>query len=248
MTMAKYLSPEEILEDKETKDKLSRWVSPSIRAGFSLNVVNKYAENNFKDKNIKILDVGTASGSFTKELSDAGYNNLYGLDIDDYVQPENKKLLNDFKKADLSYDKIPYSDDFFDVITAWCVVPHLENPHNFIREAHRVLRRGRLLMITLINITSPSHRKYFSKHGDFPGFHERNNHIALFTNAIFKKTVLKYFNLIGKEYLTSPSVFTRGLKGKFRNIFYKIISKNKWLKSKIDERWGSKVAYILRKP
>lgn len=101
--------------------------------------------------------------------------------------------------------------------------------------------------MTSININSPSHRRYFFRYGDFPGYHERNNHIAIFTPAIFKKTVLKYFELVGKEYFTSPSIFT-GAKGALRKIIYRMCKGNDLLKQKIEERWGPKIAYILRKP
>ncbi|MBI2024658.1 MAG: methyltransferase domain-containing protein [Candidatus Harrisonbacteria bacterium] len=240
--MGKYLSSKEILNDQETKDKLNKWVSPSIRAGFPIQTVRKYFKGNGR-----VLDCGTASGEFLKILYETGFSDVFAIDIDDYVSEKNRKFLKDLKLADLSYDKFPYEDNFFDLVTGWCIVPHLENPYNFFREARRVLKPGGLLIVTLINIFTPSHRKYFYKHCDFPGFHDRNNHIALFPKAVFKKTVLRDFDLIGKEYFISPSIFNRGLKAKVRRFVYNIASNSNRAKRFFDERWGAKVAMILRK-
>lgn len=168
------------------------------------------------------------------------------MDIDDYIDPEYKKILKEFKTADLSYDKLPWQDNFFDLLTAWCLVPHLENPFNFIREAHRVLKTSGMLIFSSINVTSPSHKKYFYKTGDFPGYHERNNHISVITPAIFKKTILRYFDLVGTEYFITPRIFD-GFRGRIRRVVYDLFAKVPRLKLWLDQRWGAKIFYILKK-
>lgn len=141
--MGKYLTKEELKASDTERNKLNKFISPSVRHKFSLANVNHYCNNFFSgNKNISILDCGTASGAFAKELKDAGFCNIYGLDLDDFLNSDNRFLFKDFKTADLNYDSISYADNFFEMVTAWCVVPHLENPHNFIREVHRILRRG----------------------------------------------------------------------------------------------------------
>lgn len=238
-----YLSPEELKKNKEVIGKrLSNFTGPTIRYGFGARLFGKLV----KDKNAVILDCGTASGGFLKDIANAGFNNLYGIDIDDYLVSENKKLLKEFKTADLSFEKMPWPDNFFDAVTAWCLAPHLENPHNFIREARRILKPGGLLIMSSINVASPTNRQYFLQHGDFPAYHERNNHITILTPAIFKKTVLKYFQLVGNEYFITPRIFD-GLRGWLRKLVYGSVSFSGSLRNHLENRWGAKVVYILRK-
>ncbi|MDP3800217.1 MAG: class I SAM-dependent methyltransferase, partial [bacterium] len=173
--------------------------------------------------------------------------NIYGVDIDDYLSPDNRPLIKEFKTADLSFDKIPWPDASFNVVTAWCVLPHLENPHNFVREAYRVLDSNGLYIISLVNIISWPNRKYFLTHREFPSYHANNNHIAFFTPSVFKKTVLKYFELIGTEYFITPRIFY-GFKGNIRKYLLKIsyaISDS--IGGFLTARWGAKVVYILKK-
>ena len=128
-----------------------------------------------------------------------------------------------------------------DYITAWCVIPHLENPYNFIREASRVLKPKGIFMFSIINVSSYGHRKYFYRHGELPGFHDRNNHIAILTPTILKKTAFKYFSPAAHcEYLLSPSIFN-GFRGRIRKIV------NKFWPDWTTERWGARIFYILQK-
>lgn len=242
----KYLTKEEIMASREVKDRLVGFSGPAVKFGFAIEVFNRYKKKYFSDRNIKVLDCGTASGGFVKSLNDAGYRDLYGVDIDNYLSPEFFKLIKEFKTADLSFNKIGWPDGFFDILTGWCLVPHLENPHNFIREAYRVIRPGGLLVISMINITSRPNRKYFLKHSDFPGYHANNNHISLFTPAIFQKTVLRYFDLVGTEYFINPRVF-KGIKGAVRRFLYDAVGNARPIKSWLDSRWGPKIIYILKK-
>lgn len=238
-----YLSPEEIRSQRDqVKERLIQYTGPTIRHGFGRAVFEKYAGQN---KNIAVLDCGAASGGFLKDIAGAGFNNLYAVDIDDYLNLDTKKIVKEFKAADLSFDKLPWPDGFFDVLTGWCLIPHLENPHHFIREAYRTLKPGGLLIISLINVASPPNRGYFAAHGDFPAYHERNNHIAIITPAIFKKTILKYFTLVGTEYFITPRIFS-GWRGSIRKILM-AVAKKLGRQTALENRWGAKAVYILQK-
>lgn len=245
--MAEYLTTEEIRSNLILKDKLRVYKGPTIRNNFCSSIVSDYKNSFFKNSNnINVLDCGTASGDFIRQLvADIGIINVYGLDIDDYISNENRHFLKDFKITDLNYDKILYQDSFFNIITAWCVIPHLENPHNFIREAYRVLKKGGIFIFTLVNIDSSLNRRYFYKYGEIPGFHEKNNHISIFTPAVFNKTILKYFKLVDKKYFVNEGIFI-GVKGRARRF---VLSLASWfgLDDKLKKRWGSKTVYILEK-
>lgn len=248
-----YLNPKEIETSRnKIKEKLIGFVGPTIRHKYGISFFSKYVDkifclNGLKRKDIKVLDCGVASGGFIKDLYNAEFTQVYGVDIDNYLSPQNEPLVKDFKTADLSFDKIPWPDNSFKVVTAWCVLPHLENPHNFVREAHRVLESGGLYIISLVNIFAWPNRKYFLIHKEFPSYHVNNNHITLFTPAVIKKTILKYFDLVGTEYFITPRIFY-GFKGRARKYLLDILyflnnSLGEWLRA----RWGAKVVYILKK-
>lgn len=242
----KYLTPEEIRTEDSVKERLSHFNGPVVKTGFALEVLRRYHNKFINRQDIRVLDCGAASGAFLKNLWDAGYKDLYAVDIDDYFEPGHKKLLRDFRALDLSFKSLPWPDNFFDILTGWCLLPHLENPHQFIREAYRVLNKNGLLIISLVNINSKLNRKYFFNYGNFPGYHENNNHISLFTPAIFKKTILKYFDLVGTEYFLNPRIFI-GFKGRIRKAVYRLFKARPVLMDKIEARWGPKIIYILQK-
>ncbi len=239
-----YLSPEELKKHHETvKERLSKFTGPTIRRGRGLEVFQKYVGPLY---GAAVLDCGAASGGFISAVHGAGYRNIYGVDIGNYLNPERVSFLKEFKTADLSFQSIPWPDKFFDVVTGWCLIPHLENPHNFIREARRVLKPGGLLIMSSINVASPVNRQYFLQHGEFPAYHERNNHITILTPAIFKKTVLKYFQLVDREYFITPRIFD-GLRGRLRKLVYRLVSFSRPLRNYLENRWGAKIIYILQR-
>ncbi len=247
-----YFNPKELKNNREIiKKRLSGYSGPTIRHKSGIGIFESYYRRlqspSVKRFEAKILDCGTAGGGFVKDLREAGFGNLYGLDIDEYLPRERRDLLKEFKTADLSFEPIPWPNDTFNIVTAWCVLPHLENPHNFVREVHRVLRSGGIYIISLVNIISWPNRKHFLTRKEFPSYHAHNNHITLFTPAIFKKTVLKYFDLMGTEYFITPRIFY-GVKGRIRKVLMDVcFMLNSSLGRALKARWGAKVVYILRK-
>ncbi len=233
-----YLDPKEIKESSNAKERLSKWISPTIRTGFSEYLVNKYIHNK---NSFSLLDAGTASGEFARIVKKMRPQaKVYGVDIEDYRKNPAGGDFDGFFEVDLNIQRLPFEDGTMDYITAWCVIPHLENPYNFIREANRVLKPEGVFIFSIINVVSHGHRKYFYRHGELPGFHERNNHIAILTPAILKKTALKYFDQMGCEYFLSPSIFN-GFRGQIRQVIHKLWPN--WTR----QRWGAKAFYILHK-
>lgn len=244
----RYFTAEEIKQKNkaEVTEVLKDCAGKNVKYNFGIKVFKKYAKISLQTSNSKILDLGTASGEFIKQLHNSGYNNLFTHDIDTYFSDEIRKIVKEYKISDLSVDKNPWSDNFFDVITAWCVIPHLENPFYCVRELHRILKPGGIFMFTTPHIMSKPSIDFFLKHKYFASYRPTNNHVALLPLSILEKTIFRGFELIGTEYLVTPKV-NRGIKGKLRKFLLNLAEYNDKLKSSLEKRWAYNVCYIIRK-
>ena len=150
-----------------------------------------------------ILECGPSIGSFTKFLQEQGYRGIHALDfVDAMIFPDKSAVA--FHAMDFNTDRMPYPDDFFDAATAWGIAEHLENPYHFLREIHRVLKPGGILLFSVPSIFHWMSRLLFFKTGMFPRWNRRNNHIAIFPRGVLEKIVLRYFDEVERRY-TRPS-------------------------------------------
>ncbi len=247
----KYLTTDELLRKnkEEAHGILENCTGKSVRDNFAIKIFAKYLADSFgADKTIRILDLAPASGGFVKQASSVGYNNIAGVDLDDYLQDNNRDLFKEFKTADLSWRPIPWSDQFFDVVTAWCVLPHLENPFHCIREVHRTLNKNGLFIFTAPYLASKPSTDYFVKYKDFGSYRSSNNHLVLFPGGVVAKSVLRYFELVNIEYHFRTKIFYKGLRGRLRRMIYNISkSISLSLSKKLAQRWAYNIVYILRK-
>ena len=245
----RYLTAEELKETARdhAHEILERCAGKSVRDLFAIRVFNTYHDRMFGDRaKTRLLDLGSASGAFAEQLSESGYRDITGIDIDDYVSPERKSVFRSFRTADLATERLPWPDRSFDAIAAWCVLPHLENPFHCIREIARVMAPGGLFIFTAPHLGSKPSRRYFLAHGDFKSYRATNNHIALFTPGVVQKTVLRYFAPIATEYHFRPKIF-RGPKGKLRQAAYRLAGLEPAWQKTLDYRWAYNAVYVLRK-
>ncbi len=247
----KYLTPEEIKNSHkdEAHSILEKSKSQLVRFSFGIELFKKCLADQFSgNKAIKILDLGSGSGSFARQLAEIGCVNICGVDIDDYRSAEAKSIYKEFKQADLGWDKLPWPDNTFDIINAWCVLPHVENPFHCAREVSRVLKPGGIFIFSLPHLTSKPAIDYFIKNKNFGQYKGENNHIILFTYPIIKKTILKYFDTVDIAYPIRPKVFERGVKGKIRSVVYPLINKFFPNAGKaLSYRWAYEAVYLAHK-
>lgn len=245
----KYFTTEEIKSKhrEEISEILSQCIAKNVRYNLAFELVKRYSEKLAKPTEAVILDLGVAGGAFLKQLSAAGYKNLYAHDIDSYLPEDAKKIVKEFKTAELNTEKLPWADQQFDFVTAWCVLPHLENPFFAGREVARVLKSGGYFLFSAPNITSAGAIEQFLKVGYFGSYRPTNNHIAMLPPNIVEKTFAKYgLRVIDTDYLVIPKIFY-GLKGWFRNAVYRLADQFPKFKRFLKHRWGYNVIYILQK-
>jgi len=109
----------------------------------------------------KILDLGCGNGAQTKYIMKlVSATEAYGIDIDQTNLKEAEKNGINGLRADLNTDKLPFDDEYFDLIILSEVIEHLLNPDNALEEAYRVLKSGGTFIVTTPNLSSWMNRIY----------------------------------------------------------------------------------------
>lgn len=233
----KYIPSEKIKEEKiESRaiEKMSPW---TINDGSFEKILNNYKT---KDNQGAILDISAGSGA-TLKIAEPHFSKLYGVDLVSYLAPEIKPKV-EFSVVDLNFDKLPHPDNFFEMVTAFQVIEHLENPFFVMREAARVLKKGSLFVLSVPN---PYHLSFKIKYlftNNMPPWTRDNNHLLFLTKAVFAKTYLENFDLVETIYQSGAIPFW----GRLRLIFGKLIKKH----AMVLPRWeifGRRVCCLLRK-
>ncbi len=138
----------------------------------------------------KILDVGCAKGFFLLQAKEAGLD-PYGVDISSYAINQGKALLGGSLVCGNVEDRIPFSDEFFDVITCWDVIEHLKNPAMFLKNLSRKLKKNGLVFVETCNYYSMSRRlmkENWILYGE--GYHQTPDITASIMENWFKKASL----------------------------------------------------------
>jgi len=147
-----------------------------------------------EDKDIRILELGCGRGRLSRDLMNEGYKNLTLIDIDNYTEGLGVDL------KDLSFEKLDYADNKFDLVLAIAIIEHLENPFLLYREVHRVLKPGGKFIIAIPNVLSLKSRINFLLSGNVTGFNKHNNHISFFSKDVFYKVIKDKLRVIDKYY------------------------------------------------
>ncbi len=90
-----------------------------------------------------ILDFGCGSGRHVYEHIDHGFNNVFGYDVQKYLDLRNPadEFRFKFDEAD-RITHIPFPDDHFDFIYSYSVFEHVLDQEKAFREIKRVLKPG----------------------------------------------------------------------------------------------------------
>lgn len=108
----------------------------------------------------KILDVGTGSGRFAREIIKSSGAMVYGIDLDKKMLAEGK-ILNEIilnkeqqKRYKVSYmdgHNLNFKNDSFDKVFCFRVLKYYNDPYKGINEIIRVQRKGGIFILELTN-------------------------------------------------------------------------------------------------
>lgn len=145
-----------------------------------------------KKSSLKILDSGCCTGYNLHLLSK--YGTVYGVDTEKKAVAYCKK--RGFKKIRHLKNglKLPFKDNYFDIVTSLDVIEHVPEDGKYLKELYRILAPGGHLILF-----TPANSLLWSKL-DIKSHHlRRYNKLLLgqkFKTAKFKVQGIKYFNFL----------------------------------------------------
>lgn len=137
------------------------------------------AKNKLKKSSTKLLDVGCGTGMNYKALKNFG--TVYNLDIDKIaVDVYKKKGIKNVFLGDAQNMRM-FKPSQFDVLCAIELIEHLPKDTLFLKEAHRVLKKGGFLLLT-----APAFKSLWSE-DDKLSHHYRRYNIKNLDEMLSKK-------------------------------------------------------------
>lgn len=102
----------------------------------------------------RVLDIGCAKGFLVSEFRTNGIE-AYGIDISKYAIESAPVNLKPFLHVvDLNKDRIPFPDNFFNVIICMGTLEYIEQQEYAVAELNRVLGNDSFLFITTLSHTT----------------------------------------------------------------------------------------------
>lgn len=100
----------------------------------------------------KFLDIGCGDGYMATLIQDR-CSRIFGIDISPTAlkQAEGRGYSH-LQRLDLNEERLPYGDGYFDVVVCLDILEHIFDPENLLKEIHRVIRRGGILIVSVPNL------------------------------------------------------------------------------------------------
>src|SRR4030042_5086107 len=122
----------------------------------------------------RILDIGCSSGYDTARLAGKAQE-VYGVDTDAATIKKATQLHNNIVFSVADAGLLPFPDHYLESILMSEVLEHVRDEHAALKEAHRVLRSGGTLVLTvphkgLFSFLDPANQKYYLRQS-LPGLY-----------------------------------------------------------------------------
>lgn len=167
------------------------------RYNFYKKIIYKYKPNG------NLLDIGCANGYFLKTMENK--YSTYGVELNKYAAINAKKLLPKSKIYNNDASNLFFlKSNFFDIITAFDVLEHIQNTEQTLKEIKRVLKSNGLVIITVPNTSSLGHKL---KGNNWFGYRDKTHVSVLSKNEwirLFKKHDFEIVDIFYEGYFDIP--------------------------------------------
>jgi len=184
-----------------------------------LYFIRKYLHKNY---NAIILDAGCGEGKYIRKLCSLGYKNLWGVDLFSFTP----KGVNNYISA--SIDRIPLTDNTFDLIYSLSVIFYLDKPIKAFKEFFRILKPGGYVIIsahtkyslfTLYRIVKRMFKLSSVKHLEGVSFYSSLEYKKMMEKEGFKIIEMDGYRLSFFFYRLVPKFFKLiGIKSSFKKL------------------------------
>lgn len=203
-------------------------VAEAKRSKICYNLMIDLITNKMTNREKKrILDIGCGDGSFIVKFKNCC--ETYGVDISEEAARMAKEAGINAYVADVSCEKLPFEDGYFDIVYMGDIIEHLVNPDFAITEVARVTKSDSFLVLSTPNLASWLNRlllllgmqpmfsevstvKMFGRGSRSYKFHPVG-HLRLFTYKALKEFLAYYhFNIVkvvGAPYEGLPKILSQ---------------------------------------
>ena len=183
-------------------------------------------DRNISARNQKsLLDIGCGSGERTIRIAryfNIDMNNTYGLDCNNRQIAACRKMFN-AEVIDLESDRLPYYDNYFDLVVCNQVLEHLKNYKKVIDDMIRVTRERGYMVIGVPNLAHLINRIYLLFGIQPMCIHLNSSHVRAFTHKAFVEMLnslsqVKLIDYAGAVMYPLPYCIARKLSGYFAGL------------------------------
>jgi len=188
--------------------------------GFELEYLINNLGNLKKQKNIRVLDLGCGGGNVAGFLKSKFPNwQIFGIDVSGYAIKNAKRNFKNINFSLSSAEKLPFKDNFFDLVLSLDTLEHFLVYKKAILEAKRVLKNnGTFFLAVPLEKQFPTPVWFLYKLG-WTGKNEFVGHVNYFDNT----TIIKDFKNAG--FVKTKMTFAGHLIYFLGDIFYYLFLK-----------------------
>lgn len=163
----------------------------------------------------RVLDVGCGNGNFLYEIKTATGCEVYGVDISK-TTAETARENYGIDVFTGTITESPFPDNFFDAITAWAFLEHVNNPSEVLLKMSNLLKKDGLCIISIPNFNSFNARLFKDKwyHLDCP------RHLYIYT----KRTITDF--LEKSNFKIKKTIYNKSSNGILGSLQYYIFGDN----------------------
>ena len=111
-----------------------------------LSILENYCQAIITNPDMKILNVGAATGATSEMLSK--YGKVTSLEYDEFCCKFLKEKTG-IEAINASLTELPFENNSYDMICAFDVIEHIENDNKAVEEIYRVLKQKGKYFITM---------------------------------------------------------------------------------------------------